>query len=102
MYPSTLSYCCSIVQRAMHLTPGGPPGHQLRIWVAESLGNYRWAVQLGLQLCREYRVLGRGRSRKRGSAAGHATEAVLKWLQEGEFRREMMSNGAKWLWVSRS
>lgn len=53
------------------------------IWVAESLGNYRWAVQLGLQLCREYR-LGRGKSVKKAIGVRHATEDVLKWLKEHE------------------
>jgi len=51
----------------------------LRIWVAESLGNYRWAVQLGLHLCHEFR-LGRGRQAQR--TAPHATEAVLRWLKD--------------------
>ena len=47
--------------------------------MGESLGNYRWAVKLGLALCREYRK-GRGRSAKR--SCGHATEKVLRWLKE--------------------
>ena len=55
----------------------------LRIWVGESLGNYRWAVKLGLALCREYQK-GRGRSATRSSA--HATEKVLRWLQERALR----------------
>ena len=50
--------------------------------MAESLGNYRWAVQLGLQLCREYR-LGRGKSVKKAMGVQHASEDVLKWLKDG-------------------
>lgn len=57
------------------------------IWVAESLGNYRWAVQLGLELCREYN---RGRGRAKGKVTKHRTEAVLEWLRDHEpnFRRK--------------
>mmetsp|Transcript_20676 Transcript_20676/g.38820 ORF Transcript_20676/g.38820 Transcript_20676/m.38820 type:complete len:194 (-) Transcript_20676:115-696(-) len=57
------------------------------IWVAESLGNYRWAVRLGLSLCREYN---RGRGRAKGKTALHRTQAVLEWLRDHEphFRRK--------------
>lgn len=51
------------------------------IWVRESLGNYRWGVQLGLALCEEYNA-GRGRSAKRAEA--HKTQAVLEWLRDHE------------------
>merc|ERR1719210_1465485 len=56
------------------------------IWVAESLGNYRWAVRLGLALCREYN---RGRGRAEGKTSLHRTQAVLEWLRDHEpnFRR---------------
>ncbi|CAE7899609.1 unnamed protein product [Symbiodinium microadriaticum] len=53
------------------------------IWVAESLGNYRWAVRLGLALCREYN---RGRGRARGKLTKHRTQAVLEWLRDHEPR----------------
>mmetsp|Transcript_85650 Transcript_85650/g.239272 ORF Transcript_85650/g.239272 Transcript_85650/m.239272 type:complete len:258 (+) Transcript_85650:142-915(+) len=51
------------------------------IWVAESLGNYRWAVQLGLELCNEYN---RGRGRAAGKTSKHKTEKVLEWLRDHE------------------
>lgn len=51
------------------------------IWVSESLGNYRWAVQLGLALCAEYN---RGRSRASGKTTLHKTQKVLEWLQRNE------------------
>lgn len=51
------------------------------IWVSESLGNYRWAVQLGLALCAEYN---RGRSRAPGKTTLHKTQKVLEWLQRNE------------------
>ncbi|CAK0865113.1 unnamed protein product [Prorocentrum cordatum] len=51
------------------------------IWVSESLGNYRWAVALGLALCREYE---RGRGRAEGRTDPHRTQAVLEWLQRHE------------------
>lgn len=56
------------------------------IWVAESLGNYRWAVRLGLALCREYNC---GRGRAKGRKEQHKTQAVLEWLRDHEpnFRR---------------
>lgn len=56
------------------------------IWVAESLGNYRWAVTLGLALCREYN---RGRGRAAGKTTLHKTQEVLEWLRDNEphFRR---------------
>ncbi|CAE7708504.1 unnamed protein product [Symbiodinium pilosum] len=51
------------------------------IWVAESLGNYRWAVRLGLALCREYN---RGRGRAKGKRTQHRTQAAAvcgwKWI----------------------
>merc|ERR1719330_347080 len=53
------------------------------IWVAESLGNYRWAVRLGLALCREYN---RGRGRAAGKISRHKTQAVLEWLRDHEPR----------------
>uniref|UniRef100_A0A7S3W016 Uncharacterized protein n=1 Tax=Strombidinopsis acuminata TaxID=141414 RepID=A0A7S3W016_9SPIT len=51
------------------------------IWVAESLGNYRWGVRLGLALCREYN---RGRGRASGRSKQHKTQAVLEWLRDRE------------------
>mmetsp|Transcript_54802 Transcript_54802/g.138450 ORF Transcript_54802/g.138450 Transcript_54802/m.138450 type:complete len:234 (+) Transcript_54802:83-784(+) len=51
------------------------------IWVAESLGNYRWGVELGLALCREYN---RGRGRAAGKQSLHRTQAVLEWLRDHE------------------
>lgn len=51
------------------------------IWVAESLGNYRWGVRLGLALCREYN---RGRGRAAGKKSLHRTQAVLEWLRDHE------------------
>lgn len=51
------------------------------IWVAESLGNYRWAVQLGLALCEEYN---RGRGRAAGKVTKHKTQKVLEWLRDHE------------------
>mmetsp|Transcript_26338 Transcript_26338/g.87277 ORF Transcript_26338/g.87277 Transcript_26338/m.87277 type:complete len:234 (+) Transcript_26338:78-779(+) len=51
------------------------------IWVAESLGNYRWGVRLGLTLCREYNT---GRGRAEGKVTKHNTEAVLEWLRDHE------------------
>lgn len=51
------------------------------IWVAESLGNYRWAVQLGLELCVEYN---KGRGRAAGRTALHSTQKVLEWLRDHE------------------
>eukprot|EP00928_Gymnodinium_smaydae_P074699 TRINITY_DN57729_c0_g1_i1.p1 TRINITY_DN57729_c0_g1~~TRINITY_DN57729_c0_g1_i1.p1 ORF type:complete len:238 (+),score=25.72 TRINITY_DN57729_c0_g1_i1:64-777(+) len=51
------------------------------IWVAESLGNYRWAVRLGLALCREYN---RGRGRAAGKTSQHKTQKVLEWLRDHE------------------
>lgn len=57
------------------------------IWVAESLGNYRWGVQLGLALCSEYN---QGRGRAEGKTSQHRTQAVLEWLRDHEpnFRRK--------------
>mmetsp|Transcript_59834 Transcript_59834/g.157317 ORF Transcript_59834/g.157317 Transcript_59834/m.157317 type:complete len:200 (+) Transcript_59834:86-685(+) len=56
------------------------------IWVAESLGNYRWGVRLGLALCREYNG---GRGRAEGRTEQHKTQRVLEWLRDHEpnFRR---------------
>jgi len=51
------------------------------IWVAESLGNYRWAVQLGLALCAEYN---KGRGRAAGKTTQHRTQGVLEWLEVHE------------------
>lgn len=51
------------------------------IWVAESLGNYRWAVQLGLALCAEYN---KGRGRAAGKTTLHRTQRVLEWLERNE------------------
>lgn len=51
------------------------------IWVTESLGNYRWAVQLGLALCDEYN---RGRGRAAGKTTLHSTQKVLEWLRDHE------------------
>eukprot|EP00927_Polykrikos_kofoidii_P020267 TRINITY_DN19570_c0_g1_i1.p1 TRINITY_DN19570_c0_g1~~TRINITY_DN19570_c0_g1_i1.p1 ORF type:complete len:155 (+),score=12.92 TRINITY_DN19570_c0_g1_i1:145-609(+) len=51
------------------------------VWVAESLGNYRWAVRLGLELCHEYN---RGRGRAAGKTSRHKTQAVLEWLRDHE------------------
>lgn len=53
------------------------------IWVAESLGNYRWGVRLGLALCREYN---KGRGRAEGRREQHRTQAVLEWLRDHEPR----------------
>ncbi|CAE8642100.1 unnamed protein product [Polarella glacialis] len=57
------------------------------IWVSESRGNYRWAVALGLALCREYN---RGRGRAGGKTSEHKTQAVLEWLRyhEPNFKRK--------------
>lgn len=51
------------------------------IWVAESLGNYRWAVNLGLALCSEYN---KGRGRAAGKTSQHKTQKVLEWLRDHE------------------
>lgn len=51
------------------------------IWVTESLGNYRWAVQLGLELCKEYN---KGRGRAAGKTTQHKTQKVLEWLRDHE------------------
>lgn len=51
------------------------------IWVGQSLGNYRWAVQLGLELCAQYN---RGRGRAAGKTTKHKTQRVLEWLQRHE------------------
>jgi hypothetical protein len=51
------------------------------IWVAESLGNYRWGVQLGLCLCDEYN---KGRGRAAGKQTKHKTQKVLEWLRDHE------------------
>jgi hypothetical protein len=51
------------------------------IWVAESLGNYRWAVRLGLDLCKEYN---KGRGRAAGKTSKHKTQKVLEWLRDHE------------------
>jgi hypothetical protein len=51
------------------------------IWVAESLGNYRWAVQCGLELCKEYN---KGRGRAEGKTTQHKTQKVLEWLRDHE------------------
>lgn len=51
------------------------------IWVAESRGNYRWGVALGLALCREYN---KGRGRAEGKKSQHRTQAVLEWLRDHE------------------
>lgn len=51
------------------------------VWVAESLGNYRWAVQMGLALCDEYN---RGRGRAEGRTKAHSTQRVLEWLRDHE------------------
>lgn len=57
------------------------------IWVADSLGNYRWAVQLGLELCNEYNE---GRGRAIGKTTRHKTQKVLEWLRDHEpnFRKQ--------------
>merc|ERR1712232_978827 len=49
--------------------------------VAESLGNYRWCVQLGLELCNEYNA---GRGRAAGKTSKHKTQKVLEWLRDHE------------------
>lgn len=51
------------------------------VWVAESLGNYRWAVKLGMELCAEYN---RGRARAAGKTSKHKTQKVMEWLQRNE------------------
>lgn len=51
------------------------------IWVGASLGNYRWAVQMALELCAEYN---RGRGRAAGKTSKHKTQRVLEWLQRHE------------------
>jgi len=51
------------------------------IWVGESHGNYKWAVQLGLELCAEYN---QGRGRAAGKTTQHRTQRVLEWLQRYE------------------
>lgn len=51
------------------------------VWIAESLGNYRWGVQLGLELCNEYN---RGRGRAAGKTSQHKTQKVLEWLRDHE------------------
>lgn len=51
------------------------------IWVGESLGNYRWGVELGLALCEEYN---NGRGRAAGKTTKHKTEKVLEWLRDHE------------------
>jgi len=51
------------------------------IWVGNSLGNYRWAVEMGLELCAEYN---RGRGRAAGKTTKHKTQKVLEWLQRHE------------------
>lgn len=104
MIVETAQLLCNVHHRAREASSCDPPyftprqipykesraGHRKlgsMIWVAESLGNYRWALRLGLALCREYR-LGRGRSKKKPQAT-HASEEVLRWLKEHEpnFRR---------------
>jgi len=55
------------------------------VWVTESLGNYRWAVQLGLALCDEYNS---GRGRAAGKTSAHKTQRVLEWLRDNEPRFE--------------
>jgi len=51
------------------------------VWLTESLGNYRWAVELGLALCDEYN---NGRGRAAGKTTKHKTQKVLEWLRDHE------------------
>lgn len=95
MIVETAQLLCNVHHRHEHYNPPYVPkaripykdskaGHGKlgsMIWIAESLGNYRWAVQLGLALCDEYNA-GRGRSAKREEA--HKTQAVLEWLRDHE------------------
>jgi len=47
-----------------------------KLWVAESLANYRWTVRLGLALCDEFE--------RRFSGRQHETKPVLEWLRDHE------------------
>ena len=49
------------------------PNHPCAIWTRESLSNYTWLCQLGIELCREY-------SHRYGKT--HKTEFHIRWLAE--------------------
>jgi hypothetical protein len=50
--------------------------HPCCVWVSEHVNNYRYTVELGLALCKEYTFRYEGRV--------HKTERVLKFLKENE------------------
>lgn len=50
-----------------------------RLWVMDSLANYRWAVRLGLALCDEFE---RRFRRDEPDAGQHKTKTVLEWLRD--------------------
>jgi len=99
MIVETAQLLCNVHHRAREASAGCDPPYTRRdrvpyrdsaaghrklgsmIWVAESLGNYRWAVCLGLALCKEYN---RGRGRAKGKTSAHRTQAVLEWLRDHE------------------
>ncbi len=49
--------------------------HPCSLWVRESLANYRWLVNLGWYLCKEYQF-------RYGETKTHKTEAHILWLRD--------------------
>ena len=49
--------------------------HPCSIWVRRAAGNYKWLVELGLCICKEYQ-------HRYGEHKTHKTEAHLLWLKE--------------------
>uniref|UniRef100_A0A7S3D590 Uncharacterized protein n=1 Tax=Palpitomonas bilix TaxID=652834 RepID=A0A7S3D590_9EUKA len=47
------------------------------IWLKESIANYRWTVELGLELCTMYKEMAK-------HDRPHASEKVLMWCKENE------------------
>lgn len=55
--------------------------HPMSIWVRNSIHNYRWTVQHGLELCEEYKL-------RYGNRKGrqHACQGMLEWMRDNEPR----------------
>ena len=49
--------------------------HPCNLWLLQSIDNYRWLVNLGLELCKEY-------SYRYGKI--HKCEAIIKWCKNNE------------------
>jgi hypothetical protein len=61
----------------LEITPYKPThkNHPCNLWLIESIDNYRWLVELGLELCNEY-------SFRYGKT--HKCQQVIQWCKDNE------------------